>query len=210
MSKNTRNRILLTAVAALLLVTLTVGGTLAWLTATTETVKNTFSPSNIKIELYEHPLKDGSTSEIDTNGTPTKEVNGYKMVPGLDLQKDPYVTVKAGSEKCWVFIKVTEGNNLDTFISYEVDVAADKWVKLEEGVYYWNQPIDAASADVTKYILKDNKVTVNNVGKTEMDALTNNLPYLHFDAYAVQSENLKDPAGNEITDMDTIWGLAQQ
>ena len=53
MSKNTRTRILLTAVAALLLVAMTVGGTLAWLQDTSDTVENTFTASNIDVELDE-------------------------------------------------------------------------------------------------------------------------------------------------------------
>lgn len=50
MSKNTRNRILLTAVAALLLVAVAVGGTVAYLNATSNAVVNTFTPSSCKCQ----------------------------------------------------------------------------------------------------------------------------------------------------------------
>ena len=48
-----------------------VGGTLAWLTDSTQEVKNTFTTSDIDITLAE------------TTGT------SYKMVPGFTITKDP-------------------------------------------------------------------------------------------------------------------------
>ena len=73
-----------------LAVAMGIGGTLAWLTAKTEAVKNTFTVGNINITL----------TETTTN---------YKMVPGQTIAKDPKVTVKAGSEACWLFVKIAVG-----------------------------------------------------------------------------------------------------
>lgn len=96
---------LLLAIA--LLVGTAVGGTLAWLTDKTDTVKNTFTVGNIDIDLTE-----------------TKEP--YKMIPGHTLHKDPKVTVVDGSEDCWLFVKINESTapDLDTYIAYAI---AEDW-----------------------------------------------------------------------------------
>ena len=86
------------------------GGTLAWLTAKTNTVVNTFTTSDIEITLAE--------STGDT----------YKMVPGFTIAKDPKVTVLEGSEKCYLFVKLEKSANFDAFLSYEI---ADGWTALD-------------------------------------------------------------------------------
>lgn len=72
-------------VAVVLVIGCVIGGTLAWLTDSTEQVKNTFTTSDIDITLTE------------TTGTE------YKMVPGYTIAKDPKATVLAGSEECVPF-----------------------------------------------------------------------------------------------------------
>ena len=66
-----------------------VAGTLAWLAARTNPVINNFIGSNLTIDLSET----------------TKE---YSMIPGDVIKKDPMVTVKEGSEACWLFLQVKE------------------------------------------------------------------------------------------------------
>lgn len=205
MSKNTRNRILLTAVAALLLLAVTVGGTLAYLRDTTVEVKNTFLESNLDITLQEHPLnEDGRT--IDTTQAVVKENDEYKMVPGDTLQKDPFVTVKANSEKLWLFVEVIEGNNVDTYLNWTID---DAWTPVDEtkypGVYY--QIVEATTADTDFYILANNQVTVDaDVTNEQMAAIGTNKPTLTFKAYAVQYEYLVNGAAT--TDASVAWGIA--
>jgi len=82
------------------------GGTLAWLTADSGPVTNTFTESNIDIKLDE-----------------TKPQNKTApMVPGWTIDKDPKVTVEDGSEYCWLFVKITESvtPDLDDYISYAI------------------------------------------------------------------------------------------
>ena len=98
--------------SAALIVCATVAGTLAWLTDTTDHVVNTFTVGDINIELKE------TTGET------------YKMVPGIELVKDPTVTVKAGSEACWLFVKVVKSGNFDSFMTFEI---ANGWTELTEG-----------------------------------------------------------------------------
>ena len=152
-----------------------VGGTIAWLTDSTDAVTNTFTVGNINIDLTE-------TKNLD-----------LKMVPGNTITKDPKVTVKANSEACWLFVKVEKSDNLDSFISYTVD---SSWTALDgvTGVYY--REVAATTTDTDFPVLTSNQVTVKDtVTKTMMDGLTTEtLPKLTFTAYACQKDNVADAA----------------
>lgn len=164
--------------SAALIVCATVAGTLAWLTDTTAPVVNTFTVGDINIELKE------TTGET------------YKMVPGIELVKDPTVTVKAGSEACWLFVKVEKSGNFDSFMTFEM---ADGWIALSghAGVYYRN--VDATNADTGFDVLKDKKVMVlETVTKTMLEGAKTNAPTLTFTAYAVQKDGINDAT--------TAWG----
>ena len=106
--KNSKlRRILLLVACAVLLVSLSVGATLAYLTSTTGTVTNTFTVGNVNITLDE--------AKVDAYGKPdgdkrTTDGNEYKLLPGHTYTKDPTVTVVKGSEPCYVRIKVTVTN----------------------------------------------------------------------------------------------------
>lgn len=101
-----KKKTLLIAVAAIVLAVVSACSvTLAWLTADSDEVTNTFTVGNITIELKEHEFANGelTTTEVATNNT-------YKVVPGATEKKDPFVKVKKGSEACYVYAKVV--NNL--------------------------------------------------------------------------------------------------
>ena len=164
--------------SAALIVCATVAGTLAWLTDTTDPVVNTFTVGDINITLTE-------SENLD-----------LKMVPGQPIEKDPKVTVKAGSEACWLFVKVEKSGNFDDFMTFEM---ADGWIALSghAGVYYRN--VDATNADTGFDVLKDNKVMVlDTVTKTMLEGAKTNAPTLTFTAYAVQKDGIADAA--------TAWG----
>ena len=143
-----------------------VAGTVAWLTDKTPSVTNTFTTSDINIELKE-----------------TK--NNFQMIPGWNIEKDPKVTVKAGSEACYLFVKLEKSADFDTFMTYEM---AEGWTELQgyAGVYY--REVAAATADTTYEVLRDNQVTVKDeVTKAQMNALTaDTYPTLTVTAYASQ------------------------
>lgn len=156
--------------ALAMIVVCVVGGTLAWLTATTPEVKNTFTTSDVDITLTE------------TTGT------SYKMIPGYTIAKDPKVTVEAGSEKCYLFVKVAESDNFDSFMTYDM---ATGWTQgdgtdIPSNVYY--REVETSTADQEFAVLKDNQVTVSgDVTKTMLNDLTENTyPTLTFTAYACQ------------------------
>ena len=147
------------------------GATLAWLTAKTSSVTNTFTYGDINIELKE------TTGE------------SYKMVPGNKITKDPKVTVKANSEACWLFVKVEKSDNFDSFMEYEI---ADGWTKLDgvDGVYY--REVASPTDDTVFDVLKDNSVIVKTtVTKEQFNSLTSTtMPTLTFTAYACQKDNV--------------------
>lgn len=175
--------------ALILVVGCVAGGTLAWLTANTQTVTNTFSVGDINIELKEHTI---DASGALTSTTTTTGVDSYKMVPGYTLNKDPFATVKANSEKCYLFVKVEKSANFDTFMTYAMDTG---WTQLQDdngdvvtGVFY--RTVEASDKDQTFNILKDKQVQVKDtVTKAQLDAVGNSKPTLKFTAYAIQYNN---------------------
>lgn len=152
--------------ALVLLAVCAVSGTLAWLTAKSDTVVNTFTTSDIKVELKE------------TNET-------YKMVPGYDIHKDPKAKVLAGSEECYLFVKLDKSQNFDTFLTYEM---AEGWtlVPSETNVYF--RKVLTADIGTAYSVLANDQVTVKGeVTKAMMDGLTTEtLPKLTVTAYASQ------------------------
>ncbi len=160
-----------------------IGGTIAWLIATSDTVVNTFTYGDINLTLTE------SDTGIDGDGN--VNTNKYKMVPGQTITKDPVVTVAQGSEEMWLFVKLEKSANFDDFMTYEVDTS---WAPLDgvDGVYYRHIPAtEVAQADMTVHVLKDDTVTVKDeVTKEMLNALDaaggTGYPTLNVTAYAVQ------------------------
>ena len=186
---------LITAIIALSLVlSCMVGITVAWLFVETDEVTNVFTPSDITLKLDETE-------------------NKFQMVPGVDIAKDPKVTVKADFA-AYVFVKIVENgavtvteNNVSTtytfddFLSYAL---ADGWTVLE-GRYDTNDSNSgnetvviyrtqaATTAEVTYSVLAGDKVTTNtSVTKQMMNAYTDGSIKLTFTAYAIQQTGFAD------------------
>ena len=189
--RSVSSRTFIAMLALVLVIGCAVGGTIAWLTAQTNAVVNTFTYGDINISLSE-----------------TKPDNKQaKIIPGVDIAKDPKVTVVEGSEACWLFVKVEEANwpNFkETVEGKEVRkvnyTIADGWTALtgETGVYY--REVGAVTTDTSFDVLAGNVVTVSeNLTKTEVSGITTQ-PKLTFTAYAVQKDG--------IADADTAWAKA--
>ena len=170
-------KLVVAMLAVTLLIGCAIGGTVAWLTDKTTAVVNTFTYGDINITLAE------------TTGS------NYKIIPGVDITKDPKVTVKANSEACWLFVKVEEKG---TFVANKVTYSiADGWTKgdgtnIPENVYY--REVDAVTADTDFAVLEGKKVTVSdNLTKEDIKNITTN-PTLTFTAYAVQKDGIADAA----------------
>lgn len=179
--RSVSGRAFVTLLALVLVFGCAVGGTFAWLTAKTDPVVNTFTYGDINIGLAENTGSD------------------YKIIPGVDIEKNPKVTVVKDSEACWLFVKVDkenwpefkEADNSTAKIAYEI---APGWTALDNvsGVYY--REVGAAAADTSFEVIKDNVITVSeNLTKTEVNTVTVQ-PKLTFTAYAVQKDGVADAA----------------
>lgn len=208
--------------AAVMLLGVIFGGTMAWLSRGTNAVVNTFTTANVGLDLTE------------TTGPE------YIMVPGTVLDKDPKVVVAEDSASCYLFVKVEEKNFTDPAapITYAI---ADGWNEVEgiadlktgETVYYrvFNEKTPGAVEEIKDAdgkviakghvypVLKDSQVSISDtVTKDDLEAYKMNphdksgklpCPELNFTAYAIQRDYLKDANGNELTEIADIWALAQ-
>ena len=181
--RNKTNRTVSIKIAALiaaivLVIGCTAGGTVAWLVSKPDAITNVFTVGNI-------------------NATLTETKTAFKIVPGVDIDKDPVATVKANSEDCYLFVKLTE-ENWPTFteagsttrkVEYKI---AEGWTELEKGVYY--REVTKKDTDQPFDVLKDNKVTVSStLTKENADAITGT-PKLTVAVYAVQKEGMGSAA----------------
>lgn len=142
----TRNKALLLALCAVLLVTASVLGTMAYLTASVS-VTNTFTVGKVAITLDEQDVDD---SDNDQNVTERDMTNKYNLLPGHEYVKDPIVHVDPVSENCWVFVKIENGiaayeaasktimEKGEAYATITEQVVANAWMMLDgvDNVYY--------------------------------------------------------------------------
>ena len=178
---------------ALVLCTVVVG-TIAWLVANTKPVVNTFTYGDINITLEETDTNLDGDNDVNTND--------YQMIPGNGIKKDPKVTVKAGSEDAWLFVKLEKSSNFDSFMTYN---PADGWTELSRdgnSVIYYRETAQSdtdteyevlkADADKNTVFVKDD-VTKQMLNDLDSGA-TANYPTLTVTAYAVQKANIDSAA----------------
>ena len=124
-----KTKLLTTLGAVALIGAIGVGSTFAYLSATTETVTNTFTVGNVSFDglnggLTESLVKrgtDGKYVDADEAGVWSVKENKYEnLVAGEDLHKDPTVHIAANSEDCWVYAKIVN-TNPDLTITYSGD-----------------------------------------------------------------------------------------
>ena len=193
--KNKTNRTVSIKIAALiaaivLVIGCTAGGTVAWLVSKPAAITNLFTVGDINAEL-------------------TEAATEFKIVPGVNITKNPIATVTANSEDCYLFVKLTE-ENWPTFteateagstrkVEYKI---ADGWTELESehGVYY-REVLKKDTENRTFPVLKDNQVTVSStLTKKEANAIQK-APKLTVAVYAVQKEGMGS--------VDKAWAAAK-
>ena len=181
--RSVSSRAFIALLALVLVIGCVAGGTVAWLVAKTDPVVNTFTYGKIDIALAE------------TTGT------SYKIIPGTNIEKNPKVTVKGGSEACWLFVKVEEIGAITTSTTDPVHYAIDTgWTQLKDkdgkdvsGVYY--RLVDAVDKDTAFNVLKGNEIIVSGeLTKETINSYAVKQPTLTFTAYAVQKENIDTAA----------------
>lgn len=191
--RHSSKKALVMLLSLVLVIGCVIGGTLAWLQASTSPVTNTFTVGDISLTLKETPYNaDG------TYGTLAENVeNSYPLIPGNSYKKDPVVEVAAGSEDCYLFVKIVETNNPSTYLTYTL--ALDGWTQLagQTGVYYRT----VAKTDTTRswklltgdtISVKDTivKAGTNTEGNSNVAMpAAGSEPKLTFTAYAVQQAN---------------------
>lgn len=207
MMKTNIRKYLVLACCAVLLVCVSVGATLAYLTST-DAVTNTFTVGNVAIKLDE--------AKVDANGdavTPEERVktNSYKLLPGHEYDKDPTVTVQAKSEECYVRLIVTVNkksaldaigvNTLEVFQGYD----ATKWTAYAEKADGDNMVYEFRYFDTVKYSETDTKLPALFTGMKMPGAVTKeqlatiNGLQIKIEAHAIQADGFQTA--------DTAWAV---
>lgn len=186
---------------AVLLVCASVMGTLAYLTSKTEVVKNTFTVGNVKIDLDE--------TDVDLYGVKDSETrvkkNDYKLIPGHTYVKDPVIHIEAGSEVCYVFVRVVDELTAIEGATTVVDqMTANGWYELPGVANVWYKPtaVNALNAAVdvavfSSFTVKGDAAVDQFAGKT-----------ITVQAYAVQADGFAS-AVDAYTAAPCSWGEQQ-
>ncbi len=157
---------LLVLICVMMVVTVSIGGTIAWLADKTDPVVNTFTTSDIGVKLEE-----------TTTTT-------YKMIPGYEIAKDPKASVTAGSEAAWLFVKVEKSAYFDRYMTYEI---AEGWTLVDGTSNVYARKVVTDDIGTAYSVLEGDKVTVlTTVTKEMMKQAENNQPTLTVTAYASQ------------------------
>lgn len=199
---------LMTALALVLVIAMSVVGTYAYLTSKAS-VTNTFTVGQVKIKLDEAKVNtDGSL----VKGAARVDNNSYKLLPGHKYNKDPMVTVLNGSEASYIKMTVTfsKASALDAifaptgadltsiFNGYDItnwlykgntkDVSAD--TRTYE--FWYRETVGAPTADVALDALFDSITvpgTITNEQLKTIEGMT-----ITVNAYAIQADGFTDAA----------------
>lgn len=180
--------------AMVLVFAVTVGVTVAYLTDKTDTIENTFTVGKVEIDLKE-------TFNTDADNDGTKDCWKMQLIPGTSAKKDPTVTVKANSEKCYLFVKFEEKNSPTTYLTYTSNLTGDKGWTQGDGTdipsNVWYRVVDKAATNTSFVLLqadnKGNMVTVkDSVTNTNMEEAAK--AQLVYTAYACQYEGFENNA----------------
>lgn len=173
-----KKKILTLVLALALVATCAIGGTVAYL-IDTKTATNTFTIGNIDIEL--------KNSEIAASGT--------KFVPGQPITANTQVSVKAGSEACYLFIKVTEENNTVSDVKIiDYTLKTDGWTAVNGVTGYYYREVAKSTSDSSFDVFSDKQVTVNSaLTKGNVDSITTN-PSIVIKAAAIQYDYVGNSA----------------
>ena len=200
---------LMTVLALVLVIAMSVAGTYAYLTST-DTVKNTFTVGNVAIKLDE--AKANADGSLYDNGVTRVDANSYKLLPGHKYNKDPMVTVLKGSESSYVKMTVTfskaaeldaifapTGANMTSiFNGYDranwiykgnTENTGDNTRTYE---FWYKAPVAAPDADVALDALFDSITvpgTINNDQLATIKDMT-----ITVNAYAIQADGFADAA----------------
>ena len=178
---------LMTVLALVLVIAMSVAGTIAFLTDTTDPITNTFTVGKVDITLTE-------TFNTDTDGDQENDAWQAQLIPGTTYTKDPVVTVTADSEDCWLFVKFEEKNGAATYLNYTSNLtAANGWTQGDGTnipANVWYRAVNKADSTKSFHLLDGDTVKIDSTAVTNgtmNDAANAQLVYT---AYACQSANM--------------------
>ncbi len=173
--------------ALVLAVSCVVGGTLAYLFDTSETVTNTFTVGDINISLAE------------------TVANEFKIIPGATDAKDPVLTVKKGSEKCYVYVTIENTVKIDGTVVAVPNLNASDWILVktesDKTLYRYKDVVDAMNADVELSVFTSVKYS-DTIRKEDIAALTDTK--IELKGYAHQSQEVDQDVADAAA---TAWAF---
>lgn len=199
MNKKIRNRIVL-AVCAVLLACVSVSATLAYLTSTTGTVKNTFTVGKVSFlangldealvnEYGEKVDKDGKTeAEVGEGWEAADRVtaNTYKLIPGHTYTKDPTIHLDPESEDCYLFVAVHNGIaaiEANNTANISMQMQQKGWFTLKDGE---NNPVKITldGVEYEVYFKGTRSDAINKVDCSERQ------DYIVFESFTVAADTV--------------------
>ncbi len=213
---------LILAISLMLIMTCTIGATVAYLQDTTDPVTNVF----VAADFADLGLSETDTSEYDNNdGT-----NDYLVVPGMEIAKDPKVTFAPDDDEdnlvdAYVFVEMNAAGwttadnatftkaigNCEDALSFSVDTY---WTFLKQDgdsyIYYVEVP--ANSTIDAQSIIEGNAVSVSTeITEADLDTASGSLSVitdgsLIFKAYAIQKASFED----EGAAWTAVYGQSQE
>lgn len=192
---------LMTVLALVLVIAMSVAGTYAYLTSTDEVV-NTFTVGNVAITLDE--AKANADGTLVANADRVK-ANNYKLLPGHNYNKDPMVTVLKGSESSYVKMTVTftKAAELDAiFAPTGADMTSifngydsTNWIykgntknadNTRTYEFWYKETVAAPNGDVALDALFDSITVPGNITNTQLATIEGMT--ITVNAYAIQAD----------------------
>lgn len=187
----TRNKALILTLCAVLLVVATVMGTLAYLTAQTDTITNTFTVGKVALTLDEAKVDAYGVAE---QGAARVKANAYKLIPGHSYTKDPTVHVTADSENSYIFVKVENGiaaleaQDNNTIAKQIVDKG---WMALNGVANVYYKEYTSKNTVENLVVFESFKIADAVSGTDAWNAISENTK-ITVTAYAVQKDGFAD------------------
>lgn len=189
------SKALLLSLCAVLLVTASVLGTMAYLTSQDQVV-NTFTVGNVAITLDEKDVDNSTLGENDRD-----KANAYKLMPGHNYEKDPIVHVDANSEDCYLFVKVVnEIANIEAEKTVAQQMTEKGWVVVDaaNGIYVYttdktNPAVVTKGSNITVF---ENFTIAGNVDNTTLATYADKT--ITVNAYAIQADGFAGKTASEI------------
>ncbi len=199
---------LMTVLALVLVVAMSVAGTYAYLTSR-DTVVNTFTVGDVQIKLDEAKANADGTLVPDAERV---KANSYKLLPGHEYKKDPMVTVLSGSESSYVKMTVTfskaaeldkifapTGANMTSIFNgynsanwiYKGNTE-DTNANTRTYEFWYKETVAAPNGDVALDALFDSITVPGNITNAQLATIKDMT--ITVNAYAIQADGFADAA----------------